>query len=136
MRSALVALKKQAVEVKSRDPEKAEYIRRLKLLRILSGDLSQQAFAERLGLKFKTWNEYERSGLPLTNNTLIQIRRRLVANITDWLLFGDRSTLTPNLVEQLQKAEVVLKEREQALEKARQEKRRIIASTLKNNGRK
>jgi transcriptional regulator with XRE-family HTH domain len=109
--------------------DKDAYIRRLKLLRIMHDD-TQETFAHRLGIPFKRWNEYER-GYAIPTNTIALIRQHVAANITDWILFGDRSILPLNFDERLCRAEEKLAEMERAKAKAERVKQKLAEAELR-----
>lgn len=86
-----------------------DYKKRLQLLRAMFGE-TQEAFAARLGIPFKRWNQYER-GYPLPRETAFIIRQKIATGIIEWIWFGDESQLSPNFRGRLRDAEASERER-------------------------
>ena len=98
----------------------AAYQRRLKLLReIVSGE-NQQEFAERLGIPFKRWNNYER-GYPVPRETAFLLMQRFPGISIEWLWFDMKGNLSPHYQARIEAAEKAEREHAKAvkaLEKA------------------
>jgi transcriptional regulator with XRE-family HTH domain len=107
----------------------AKYTYRLRLLRAIY-DETQQEFADRLGIKFKTWNEYER-GYVLPTTTLLLIRKHIEPGIIEWLLTGDRKLITMNFDALLEKALQRVREQDKAKAKAQRLKQRVVADYIR-----
>lgn len=70
-----------------------EYQHRLRMLReIISGE-NQQEFAERLGIPFKRWNNYER-GYPIPRETAFILMEKFRGISVEWLWFGMEGNLS------------------------------------------
>lgn len=94
--------------------DRAAYQRRLKLLReIISGE-NQQDFAERLGIPFKRWNNYER-GYPVPRETAFTLLQRFPGISVEWLWFGWEGNLSPLYIEKIKVAERAEKEHAKAV---------------------
>jgi hypothetical protein len=94
--------------------DRAAYQRRLKLLReIISGE-NQQDFAERLGIPFKRWNNYER-GYPVPRETAFALLQRFPGISVEWLWFGWEGNLSPSYIEKIKVAEKAEKEHAKAV---------------------
>ena len=77
---------------------------RLKLLRrVVSGE-NQTAFAARLGLEVKRWNNFER-GSPLSKEAAIMIVKRFPNVTLDWLWLGRTEGLPTRFQRELEAAE-------------------------------
>ena len=86
-----------------------EYRERLKLLReIISGE-NQQDFAERVGVPFKRWNNYER-GYPVPRETAFILMEKFPGMSIEWIWFGMEGNLSN-----------AFRERIRAVEKARKD---------------
>jgi transcriptional regulator with XRE-family HTH domain len=79
------------------------YKRRLQLLRAMYGE-TQEAFARRLNIPFKRWNEYER-GYPIPRETCFLIRQKIASGIIEWIWFGDESLISKQFSDRLREAE-------------------------------
>lgn len=107
-----------------------KYIFRLRVLRAIH-DETQAEFAERLGIKFKTWNEYER-GYILPTATLLRIHNCFVdGGVIEWILTGNRAIVTANFDRLLDEAIEKVREQDRAKAKAQRAKQRIVADYLK-----
>jgi hypothetical protein len=92
----------------------AAYQRRLKLLReIVSGE-NQQEFAERLGIPFKRWNNYER-GYPVPRETAFLLMQRFPGISIEWLWFDMKGNLSPHYQARIEAAEKAEREHTKAL---------------------
>jgi transcriptional regulator with XRE-family HTH domain len=92
----------------------AAYQRRLKLLReIVSGE-NQQDFAERLGIPFKRWNNYER-GYPVPRETAFLLMQRFPGLSIEWLWFDMKGNLSPFYRDRIDAAEKAEREHAKAL---------------------
>lgn len=93
----------------------AAYQRRLKLLReVVSGE-NQQDFAERLGIPFKRWNNYER-GYPVPRETAFILMSRFPGISIEWLWFGMTGNLSQSYAERIKAAEQAEREHAKALQ--------------------
>lgn len=96
------------------------YRQRLKLLReIVSGE-NQTEFAERLGVPFKRWSNYER-GYPVPRETAFALMHKFPGISIEWLWFGMTGNLSQYYADKIKVAEALEKEQRQAaraLEKA------------------
>jgi transcriptional regulator with XRE-family HTH domain len=92
----------------------AAYQRRLKLLReIVSGE-NQQEFAERLGIPFKRWNNYER-GYPVPRETAFLLMQRFPGISIEWLWFDMKGNLSPFYRDKIEAAEKAEREHAKAV---------------------
>ncbi|MGJ4928124.1 hypothetical protein ACQR1I_16665 [Bradyrhizobium sp. HKCCYLS2038] len=66
---------------------------RLRMLRMLISGTSQPAFAARLGIETRRWNNFER-GLPLSKEVAIRIVKTFPDITLDWLFLGRTDSLT------------------------------------------
>jgi transcriptional regulator with XRE-family HTH domain len=86
------------------------YKLRLRLLReIVSGE-NQADFAQRLGIPFKRWNNYER-GYPVPRETAFLLMKRFPGLSVEWLWFGMTGNLSNFYQEKIKVAEGFEKER-------------------------
>jgi transcriptional regulator with XRE-family HTH domain len=109
-----------------------KYVFRLRVLRAIYGE-TQAEFAERLGIKFKTWNEYER-GYVLPTTTLLRIHNVFVdGGVIEWILTGNRSIVTSNFDKLLEQAIQKVKEQDRAKAKAQRAKQRVVADYIRKN---
>jgi transcriptional regulator with XRE-family HTH domain len=70
-----------------------EYKERLKMLReIVSGE-NQQDFADRIGIPFKRWNNYER-GYPIPRETAFILMEKFKGVSVEWIWFGMEGNLS------------------------------------------
>lgn len=99
----------------------ADYQRRLRILReIVSGE-NQQEFAERLGIPFKRWNNYER-GYPVPRETAFLLIDKFRGISVEWLWFGMTGNLSEAFAEKIRVLEAQDRERiaaDKALERAK-----------------
>jgi transcriptional regulator with XRE-family HTH domain len=92
------------------------YKTRLRLLReIVSGE-NQSDFAQRLGIPFKRWSNYER-GYPVPRETAFLLMRKFPGISVEWLWFGMTGNLSQFYQDKIRVAEGFEKERA-AAEKA------------------
>lgn len=77
---------------------------RIRVLRKLSGNMSQTDFARHIGIAYKKWHHYE-SGYPIPRETAFLLRKRCPGFPTDWIWFGDPAGLSSLMVERIQQAE-------------------------------
>jgi hypothetical protein len=92
----------------------ADYQRRLKLLReIISGE-NQQDFAQRLGIPFKRWNNYER-GYPVPRETAFILMAKFPGISIEWLWFGMTGNLSEAYANRIKIAEQAEREHAKAL---------------------
>ncbi|MEH2525819.1 MULTISPECIES: helix-turn-helix domain-containing protein [unclassified Bradyrhizobium] len=85
------------------------YKRRLTMLReIVSGE-NQAEFAERLGVPFKRWNNYER-GYPVPRETAFLIMHKFPGMSVEWLWFGHTGNLSEHYRERIKIAETLARE--------------------------
>ena len=87
----------------SRSRENLDVAQRLSTLRrVISGE-SQTAFAARIGVEVKRWNNFER-GLPLSKEIAITLVRKIPGLTLDWLYLGVESGLPIALQRELAEA--------------------------------
>jgi transcriptional regulator with XRE-family HTH domain len=86
-----------------------DYKKRLQLLRAMYGE-TQEVFAERLGIPFKRWNQYER-GYPIPRETAWLIRQKLYTGIIEWIWFGDETVLNETFRKRLRAVELADRKR-------------------------
>ena len=98
--------------------EHAEVAVRIKLLRIAIFRDNQRAFAERIEVEYKRWNNYER-GLPLSLQIAIQLIEHIPGLTLDWIFLGRTDGLSPALARELEKAMAQFDNDVQALERRR-----------------
>src|SRR3954471_643281 len=99
------------------------YQRRLRLLReIVAGD-NQAEFADRLGIAFKRWSNYER-GYPVPREVAFVIMKKLPGISVEWLWFGMEGNLSQAYLEKIR-----------AAEKLDQEQRAAARAAVKANAR-
>jgi transcriptional regulator with XRE-family HTH domain len=92
----------------------AAYQYRLKLLRqIISGE-NQQDFAERLGVPFKRWNNYER-GYPVPRETAFALMSKFPGISIEWLWFGMTGNLSEFYLNRIRAAEQADREHAKAV---------------------
>ena len=77
--------------------------RRLIVLRRLYSGESQTAFAARIGVEVKRWNNVER-GFPLSKEVAFQIAKAIPGMTLDWLWFGKTDGLPIKLQRELEDA--------------------------------
>jgi transcriptional regulator with XRE-family HTH domain len=88
----------------------AAYKNRLRLLReIISGE-NQVEFAERLGVPFKRWSNYER-GYPVPRETAFLLIKKFPGMSVEWLWFGMPGNLSDYYKKRIDAAELLDKER-------------------------
>jgi transcriptional regulator with XRE-family HTH domain len=75
--------------------DREAYRGRLRQLRAVYGE-SQTEFAERLGIPFKRWNQYER-GYPVSRQVAFILCKELPGFSIEWLWFGHEGGLGDNL---------------------------------------
>ena len=80
-----------------------EAARRLETLRLAVAGGSQTAFAARIGMEVKRWNNFER-GLPLSKEAAIQLVRRIPGVTLDWLFLGIEDGLPVKLQREIAEA--------------------------------
>jgi transcriptional regulator with XRE-family HTH domain len=108
----------------------AEYQRRLKLLReIISGE-NQQDFAERLGIPFKRWNNYER-GYPVPRETGFLIMQKFPGISVEWIWFGWPGNLSQYYRDRIKAAEANEREHAKAVEALTKAERRVKETASK-----
>lgn len=105
------------------------YVRRLKLLReIISGE-NQIEFAERLGIPFKRWNNYER-GYPVPRETAFALMEKFPGISVEWLWFGMTGNLSSSYLDKIKTAEKLEREERDAtvaLDKAQKKLKATMA---------
>lgn len=125
----------------SRFFDEQEYLRRLRLMReIVSGE-NQTAFAERLGVPFKRWANYER-GYPIPRQVAWLLWDKFQVSV-EWLWYGEDGNLKTSFVERLKAAEIAEREHRAAeqqmerakarLEKAAKERRKATRGKRKGS---
>jgi transcriptional regulator with XRE-family HTH domain len=117
-------------EIKSRGRFNLEdYKKRLKLLReIYAGD-NQQEFAERIGIPFKRWNNYER-GYPIPRETAFILMEELGVSV-EWLWYGMTGNLTKSFTLKLEEAEKAKREYDIAVRKLTKAKETVAEKEAK-----
>lgn len=83
--------------------ENSEVARRLVSLRLAVAGESQTAFAQRVGIEVKRWNNFER-GLPLSKDAAITLVRKFPGLTLDWLFLGVEDGLPIKLQRELAEA--------------------------------
>ena len=73
---------------------------RLRHLRAVLGEHNAKAFAERLGIEYKRWNNFE-NGSPLSREAAFMLVRAVPGLTLDWLYFGERAGLSYDLAVRL-----------------------------------
>lgn len=91
---------------------------------------TQEAFAARLGIPFKRWNQYER-GYPIPRETAWLIRQKIANNISDWVWFGDEKYLDPDFKARIKAAQDAEQDRARFKAKALQDRRKKAAGALR-----
>jgi hypothetical protein len=82
----------------------SQVAQRLQLLRkAVSGD-NQTAFAAKIGIEVRRWNNFER-GSPLSKEVAILLARKIPGVSLDWLYLGRLETLPFALQQELEAAE-------------------------------
>lgn len=69
------------------DPFIADFHARLKMIREIESGDSQQAFADKIGIELKRWNNFE-CGYPLPREVGVILVKQLQGMSFDWILFG------------------------------------------------
>lgn len=117
-------------EIKSRGRFNLEdYKERLRLLReIYAGD-NQQEFAERIGIPFKRWNNYER-GYPVPRETAFILMEELGVSV-EWLWYGMTGNLTKSFALKLEEAEKAKREYDAAIRKLAKAKENVAEKDAK-----
>lgn len=98
-----------------------EYKRRLRLLREIIAGSNQTEFAERLGIDFKRWSNYER-GYPVPRETAFLLMEKFPGISVEWLWFGWTGNLSAfyrDKIDVAVKHELERVRAEAALEKAK-----------------
>jgi transcriptional regulator with XRE-family HTH domain len=125
-----VALKRKFSLVKKFEVFEVEaYKKRLQLLRAMYGE-TQEAFADRLEIPFKRWNQYER-GYPLPRDTAFLIRQKIAPGIIEWIWFGDESFVPETFRERIRSAEQQERERHKLKVEKLTERRNNLEKTLR-----
>ena len=89
---------------KSQNPsENAEVARRLATLRHFVSGENQTAFAHRIGIEVKRWNNFERSH-PLSKDVAFLLVRKVPGLTLDWLFLGIEDGLPVKLQRELAEA--------------------------------
>jgi hypothetical protein len=87
----------------AKKPEDSEIAQRLSRLReVVSGE-NQTAFATRIGIEVKRWNNFER-GLPLSKEVAFLLVKKVPGLTLDWLWLGIESGLPLKLQRELAEA--------------------------------
>jgi DNA-binding XRE family transcriptional regulator len=111
----------------------AAYKNRLRLLReIISGE-NQVEFAERLGVPFKRWSNYER-GYPVPRETAFTICKKFPGMSVEWIWWGWMGNLSEYYLKRIAAAEALDKERlaaERTLLKAQAKYKDVAAKRRK-----
>lgn len=105
---------------RSIDPK--AYKKRLRLMREILVGGNQQAFADKLGIPMKRWNNFER-GHPISREVAFIIMDKFPEVSVEWLWFGMTGNLRADFKKKVEDAEAYEQEREQAhtaLKKAQQ----------------
>jgi hypothetical protein len=76
---------------------------RLRHLRAVLGERSAKAFAARLGIEYKRWNNFE-NGSPLSRDAAFILVKAVPGLTLDWLYFGERAGLSYDLAVRLDRA--------------------------------
>lgn len=114
------------------------YIKRLRMLREIvcgSSDISQQEFADRLGIDMKRWNNYER-GYPVPREIAFMLHKEFPGVSIEWIWFGNPNNLSDQYrkkVEAIEAADRDLRQatrvanKARAREKVASDKRKAVA---------
>ncbi|QOG21351.1 hypothetical protein [Bradyrhizobium sp. SEMIA] len=86
---------------------------RLRLLREVVASGSQQAFADRIGIEMKRWNNYER-GYPIPREIAFHLKEKLDEPLAEWLWWGLDKHLSPQFRAKLKTAEQRIEARTKA----------------------
>lgn len=109
------------------------YKDRLRLLReIVSGE-NQVEFAQRLGIPFKRWSNYER-GYPVPRETAFLLMQKFPGVSVEWLWFGMVGNLSDHYRAKIKAAEGLERERiaaEQAAAKAQAKLKEVTSKRRK-----
>lgn len=89
------------------------YQQRLRLLREIVAGGNQQEFADKLGIPFKRWNNYER-GYPVPRETAFALMEKFPGISVEWLWFGMVGNLSKHYADKIKEAEALDKERASA----------------------
>lgn len=111
------------------------YKKRLRLLRRICNSPTQKDFAERLGIPWKRWNEYEGQGYPMPRETAFAIRQ-IEPGIIEWIWFGDEGSLPEKFRVRLHAAQKEEKQREKARIKQERETLLIRRARIEKAARK
>lgn len=104
------------------------YIRRLRILREVvcgSSDISQQEFADRLGIDMKRWNNYER-GYPVPREIAFMLHNEFPGVSIEWIWFGNPNNLSPQYrqkIDAIEAADRDLRQAKRVADKARTRER-------------
>jgi transcriptional regulator with XRE-family HTH domain len=105
------------------------YKKRLQLLRAMY-DETQEAFARRLDIPFKRWNQYER-GYPISRETSWLLRQKIANGLAEWIWFGDEDGLSDQFRKRLKAVERAERERADAKAKLAREMHKDALTALK-----
>lgn len=108
-----------AQKIKGFDVE--AYRHRLRLLREIISGANQTEFAEKLGIEFKRWSNYER-GYPVPRETAFLLMEKFPGLSVEWIWFGWPGNLSAYYRDKIELAEKLDAERkrdEAALDKAK-----------------
>ena len=87
--------------------DNSQVAHRLKVLRQVVAGENQTAFAVRLGMEMKRWNNFER-GYPLSKEIAFLIAQKVPGVTLDWLWLGNEGGLPLKLQRELSEAEKLL----------------------------
>lgn len=86
------------------------YQSRLRLLREIVSGGNQQEFAEKIGIPFKRWNNYER-GYPVPRETAFILMEAFPGISVEWIWFGMMGNLSKFYSDRIKEAETMERER-------------------------
>lgn len=87
--------------------DNSEVARRLAILRYVVAGGNQTAFAKRLDIEVKRWNNFER-GLPLSKPIAFDLVKKIPGLTLDWLFLGEEAGLSVKLQRELADAGKVI----------------------------
>lgn len=93
--------------------DNSQVARRLRVLRQVVAGENQTAFAARLGMEMKRWNNFER-GFSLSKEIAFLIAQKIPGVTLDWLWLGNESGLPLKLQRELAEAEKLIQARSEA----------------------
>jgi transcriptional regulator with XRE-family HTH domain len=106
------------------------YRRRLKIMReIVSGD-NQSEFANRLGIDFKRWSNYER-GYPVPREVAFLLHKKFPGISIEWIWFGSKTSLSADYRRRIETAEKMDAEERDTLAEMAKIKKKLDESSAR-----